>query len=201
MNGLGPNGLSLEALGVTAIGLITPRRDDADVRVQGLVRGRHRLGLRVHEVLRPLRLRLSHGHRLPRLDGQDRAWTGQYGLAMTSLGTIVNDPVLGEVRGRMTQDEGRGVSGCLLAHVNTKGTHQYLSVRPYGHRVPSAQAAIALATTAGGEVDLCRDVRRVLRRLLRRRLTGPARAGEVRVLQRDGQLVPEEGRECAGANL
>ena len=49
----------------------------------------------------------------------------------------------------MTQDEGRWVSGCLLAHVNTKGTHQYLSVRPYGHRIPSAEAAIALATTAG----------------------------------------------------
>jgi hypothetical protein len=81
--------------------------------------------------------------------GKTWVWTGQYGLAMTSLRTIVTEPGLGEVRGRMTREEGKWVSGCLLAHVNTKGTHQYLSVRLYGHRAPSAEASSALATSAG----------------------------------------------------
>ncbi len=72
--------------------------------------------------------------------GTEWAWTGQYGLAMATL--------LAEQM--MTDEERRWVSACLLAHVNMKGTHQYLSLRlPGGEPAPTAQAAAALATTPG----------------------------------------------------
>ena len=50
-------------------------------------------------------------------------------------------PSLGTVRGRMTEDEGKWVSACLLAHVNTQGTHQYISLRGNPPN-PEAQAAL-----------------------------------------------------------
>jgi len=91
--------------------------------------------------------------------GKTWVWTGQYGLAMTSLlsatleplDPLDLDPDGPKVRSRMTPEEGKWVSGCLLAHVNTKGTHQYLSVRLVGNNPPSAASGSALATTAGEE--------------------------------------------------
>ena len=92
--------------------------------------------------------------------GKTWAWTGQYGFAMASLRSAALEP-LGQctipsgtppgevsptcsqqVRARMTAEEGGWVSSCLLAHVNLKGTHQYISIRgnPPG---PEAQAAVA----------------------------------------------------------
>ena len=84
--------------------------------------------------------------------GKTWVWTGQYGLAMGSLSSGETATLAtGEtVRKPMTEEEGKWVSACLLAHVNTKGTHQYLSVRlPNGEEAPSPQAAAALAATPG----------------------------------------------------
>ncbi|MCX7031071.1 MAG: hypothetical protein NTU62_13255 [Spirochaetes bacterium] len=78
--------------------------------------------------------------------GKTWVWTGQYGLAMTSLKTQVVEPVLGEVRGRMTEDEGKWLSACVLAHVNIKGTHQYLSLRA---NPPNPEAQAAFRPTPG----------------------------------------------------
>ena len=52
-----------------------------------------------------------------------------------------NIPTGAEVRARMTVDEGRWVSSCLLAHVNLQGTHQYISLRG---SPPNPEAAAAL---------------------------------------------------------
>jgi len=57
---------------------------------------------------------ITFRHRLKR-----HAWAGQFGLATTSLRA-----------GRpMSADEGKWVAACLLAHVNTRGTRQYISLR------------------------------------------------------------------------
>ena len=79
------------------------------------------------------------------------AWTGQYGLAMgsllsPSLATLNLDPASPPVRSRMTVDEGKWVSGCILAHVNTQGTHQYISLRG---NPPNVEAQQALALSVG----------------------------------------------------
>ena len=77
--------------------------------------------------------------------GKTWIWVGQFGLAMGSFNSIVTDPVLGEIRGRMTADEGKWVSSCLLVHVNTQGSHQYLSMRG---NPPNVEAQQALTPTA-----------------------------------------------------
>jgi len=81
--------------------------------------------------------------------GKAWAWTGQYGLAMgslmsISLATLNLDPGSPPVRSRMTAEEGKWVSACILAHVNTQGTHQYISLRGNPPN-PEAQAALALS--------------------------------------------------------
>lgn len=81
--------------------------------------------------------------------GVARAWTGQYGLAMGSvksaaLETLTLDPASAPVLARMTAEEGKWVSACILAHVNTQGTHQYISLRANPPNV-EAQAALALS--------------------------------------------------------
>ncbi len=84
--------------------------------------------------------------------GKTWLWTGQYGLAMGSLssGETITLATGQTVREPMTAEEGQWVSACLLAHVNTKGTHQYLSVRlPGDAAAPCPQAAAALAATPG----------------------------------------------------
>jgi hypothetical protein len=58
-------------------------------------------------------------------------WSGGIGFAMTSL----------KAGKRMTPDEGRWISSCLLTFINTQGTHQYLSVRG---TPPNKEAAAAL---------------------------------------------------------
>jgi hypothetical protein len=73
--------------------------------------------------------------------GKTWGWTGQYGFAMASVQTTITDPKLGPVRGRMTLDEGKWVSACLLAHVNVQGSHQYISLRGSPPN-PEAQAAL-----------------------------------------------------------
>ena len=73
--------------------------------------------------------------------GKAWAWTGQYGLAMTSLKTTIDHPTLGAIRAPMTVDEGKWVSACLLAHVNMQGSHQYISLRG---SPPNAEAQSAL---------------------------------------------------------
>jgi hypothetical protein len=84
--------------------------------------------------------------------GKTWAWTGQYGLAMTSLKSAALeplsplDPAGPKVRARMTVGEGRWVSSCILAHVNTQGTHQYISLRG---NPPNAEAQAALALSPG----------------------------------------------------
>lgn len=79
--------------------------------------------------------------------GKTWAWSGQYGLAMTSAKTLVLDgsgvPI---ARERMTVDEGKWVSACILAHVNVQGTHQYISLRG---NPPNAEAQAALRPTPG----------------------------------------------------
>jgi hypothetical protein len=74
-------------------------------------------------------------------DGRDHPtyrWPGFFGLAQTSL----------EAKVQMTTDEAKWVSSCLLAFVNTKGTHQYLSLQLLpGVQAPSAAAAAALTPT------------------------------------------------------
>ena len=83
--------------------------------------------------------------------GKAWAWTGQYGLAMgsllsPSLATLNLDPASPPVRSRMTAEEGKWVSACILAHVNTQGTHQYISLRA---NPPNVEAQEALALSAG----------------------------------------------------
>lgn len=74
-------------------------------------------------------------------EGRDRprySWPGFFGLAQTSLDAGL----------QMTVDESKWVSSCMLAFVNTKGTHQYLSLRlNAGANAPNATAAAALAAT------------------------------------------------------
>jgi hypothetical protein len=79
------------------------------------------------------------------------AWTGQYGFAMGSLKsaaleTLTLDPGSPPVRARMTTDEGKWVSACILAHVNVQGTHQYISLRG---NPPNVEAQAALKPTPG----------------------------------------------------
>ena len=78
--------------------------------------------------------------------GKTWAWTGQYGFAMTSVQTVVDEKELGTVRGRMTVDEGKWVSSCILAHINMQGSHQYISLRG---NPPNREAQQALALTTG----------------------------------------------------
>ncbi len=59
-------------------------------------------------------------------------WIGHYGLAMTSL----------KAKQQMTPDEAKWISSCMLAFVNMKGTHQYISLRGNPPN-PEAQAALA----------------------------------------------------------
>ena len=82
--------------------------------------------------------------------GRAWAWTGQYGFAMgslmsPSLATLTLDPASPPVRSRMTVEEGKWVSACLLAHVNLQGSHQYISLRGNPPN-PEAQQALALTT-------------------------------------------------------
>jgi hypothetical protein len=76
-------------------------------------------------------------------------WDGFIGLAQTTL----------DAGQKMTVDEAKWISSCLLAFVNTKGTHQYLSLRLLeGNELksgvapsvaPSAAAAAALSASDG----------------------------------------------------
>jgi hypothetical protein len=91
--------------------------------------------------------------------GKTWAWTGQYALAMGSLDSGLLEP-LGPgssqlVRARMTSDEGEWVSACLLAHVNTKGTHQYLSLTG---EPSNAKAHAALVRSAGEKWVMTRSL-------------------------------------------
>ncbi len=61
-------------------------------------------------------------------------WTGYYGFAMTSL----------KAGQQMTTDEAKWISSCMLAFVNMKGTHQYISLRG---NPPNIEAQQALAPT------------------------------------------------------
>ena len=101
--------------------------------------------------------------------GKTWLWTGQYGFAMASLNggaleqlgqcTIPAGTPPGEVaatcsqqiRARMTVDEGRWVSSCLLAHVNLHGMHQYISLRG---NPPNPEAKAALSVTTNEAVFL-----------------------------------------------
>jgi hypothetical protein len=78
--------------------------------------------------------------------GKTWIWVGRFGLAMGSFRSVVEDPVLGPIRGRMTADEGKWVSSCLLVHVNTQGTHQYLSMRGNPPNVEAQQALFPMAS-------------------------------------------------------
>ena len=88
------------------------------------------------------------------LDSQGRTWIwgGQYGLAMGSLLSAAREPLDPldpdgpKVRSRMTADEGKWISSCILAHVNTQGTHQYISLRA---NPPNVEAQKALALSVG----------------------------------------------------
>ena len=66
-------------------------------------------------------------------------WQGYFGLAQTSLDAKV----------QMTNDEAKWISSCMLAFVNTKGTHQYLSLGMAGKTAPSEAASRALTISAG----------------------------------------------------
>ena len=59
-------------------------------------------------------------------------WPGFYGFAMTSL----------KAGQQMTPNEAKWVSSCMLAFVNLKGTHQYVSLRG---NPPNLEAQLALA--------------------------------------------------------
>jgi hypothetical protein len=63
--------------------------------------------------------------------GKSWRWPGGIGFAMTSL----------KAGKKMTVDESRWISSCLLAFINTQGTHQYLSIRG---TPPNKEAAAAL---------------------------------------------------------
>jgi hypothetical protein len=76
--------------------------------------------------------------------GKTWLWTGHFGFAMGSLKspTLETLPSGQQVTSRMTVEEGKWVSSCLLAHVNLKGTHQYISLRGSPAN-PEAVAALA----------------------------------------------------------
>jgi hypothetical protein len=74
-------------------------------------------------------------------------WQGFFGLAQTSL----------DAGAKMTDDEAKWVSSCLLAFVNTKGTHQYLSLRlAPGSTAPSPEATAALTATDAERTSMWR---------------------------------------------
>ena len=73
-------------------------------------------------------------------------WPGGIGFAMTSL----------KAGKEMTADEAGWISSCLLAFVNTKGTHQYLSLRLAAGSTASAEAVAALAPTEGEKAAMWR---------------------------------------------
>ena len=80
-------------------------------------------------------------------DSPTYRWQGFFGLAQTSL----------DAGARMTDDEAKWVSSCLLAFVNTKGTHQYLSLRlAGGSTAPSPEAAVALSASEAEQRSMYR---------------------------------------------
>ena len=154
-NGLGPNGLGPNGIGITDIYVITPDGTQGPSTFREWFEGAQLTAAERAERVQFMRYFARCAYdgvtaiAYQDSTGKTWAWTGQYGLAMTSTKTIVYDAAGAPVgRARMTVDEGKWVSSCLLAHVNTQGTHQYLSLRG---SPPNAEAQAALLPTANEE--------------------------------------------------
>jgi hypothetical protein len=147
-NGLGPNGLGPNGLGITALYAITP--DGWATNQPSAFKQWFESDPTNAAQYMKYFARCSYDSKtaIAYLDshGFTWLWTGQYGLAMASLKTTIEEPGLGLIRGRMTQDEGKWVSACVLAHVNIKGTHQYISLRA---NPPNPEAQAAFKPTPG----------------------------------------------------
>jgi hypothetical protein len=147
-NGLGPNGLGPNGLGPNGLGpnglvyLITPAGVEFEYDASGVAVGVARDAggrIAVHEVLRPLRLRRGDRDRLDRLPGEDLGLDGAVRL---------RDGVAPERRAptaRTVHHPERNAARGGVAHVNLKGTHQYISIRGNPPN-PEARAAIATST-------------------------------------------------------
>ena len=157
-NGLGPNGLDVNGLGPNGLGpnglgpngliyLITPDGRTAQSTFSAWFEADSAGAAQYMRYFVRCAYDASTG--IAYLDGTGKTWlwTGQYGFAMGSLKSKVREPLNpniptgAEVRSRMTVDEGRWVSSCLLAHVNLQGTHQYISLRG---SPPNPEAAAAM---------------------------------------------------------
>lgn len=147
-NGLGPNGLGPVGLGVEAIYLITPDGKTATSEFKNWFEADPAAASQYMRYFARCAYDRSTG--LAYLDSTGRTWlwTGQFGFAMASLKSPTleplnpNLPTGSQVRSRMTAEEGKWVSACLLAHVNIRGAHQYISLRG---SPPNPEAAAALA--------------------------------------------------------
>jgi hypothetical protein len=74
----------------------------------------------------------EHHHHRDAAGADVYKWTGNYGFAMTSL----------KAGQQMTQDEAKWISSCMLAFVNMKGTHQYISLRANPPNIEAQQALL-----------------------------------------------------------
>jgi hypothetical protein len=169
VNGLGPNGLGPNGLGPNGLFVISPpgiQLDASGVAVRdgngNLVPVASNFSKWFDDDPAGAAMYMKYFTRcaydgatgLAWLDSKGRTWvwTGQYGLAMGSLLSPALEPLDPrypdgpKVRARMTADEGKWISSCVLAHVNTQGTHQYISLRA---NPPNVEAQNALALSVG----------------------------------------------------
>jgi hypothetical protein len=154
-NGLGPNGLDVNGLGPNGLGpnglgpngliyLITPDGRTATSEFKAWFEADSAAASQYMKYLVRCAYDASTGIAYLDSTGKTWLWTGRFGFAMGSLRSPTLDTLAtGQtVRSRMTVDEGKWVSSCLLAHVNLKGTHQYISLRG---SPPNPEAVAALA--------------------------------------------------------
>ena len=148
VNGLGPNGLGPNGLGPNGLILtIEPNGMQGSSTFQAWFEGDTSSASQFMKYF--TRCAYDGATAIAYLDstGKTWAWTGQYGFAMTSAKQVTSDSAgVATGRARMTADEGRWVSSCILAHVNVQGTHQYISLRG---NPPNLEAQAALKPTPG----------------------------------------------------
>jgi len=152
LNGMGPNGMGPKGLGMTGLGPY--RQDLAGLTCQAASGGfvcsiapgarslfdawfqRSKEADSYMEYFTRCAYDAKTEIHYPTAADPTHMWKGHYAFAMTSL----------KAGRQMTRDEGKWVSSCLVAHVNTRGTHEYISIRG---NPPNAEAQEALKPTPG----------------------------------------------------
>ena len=181
-NGLGPNGLPVQFFAVEP-GYVLPRSTTAPSSFDTWFQADPAAASKFMSYF--VRCAYDGNTGIAYLDagGKTWAWTGQYGLAMTSLKTTIDHPTLGTIRAPMTRRRGQVGLGLPARPREPSGKPPvHLAARePAQRRGPVRPHARDERDLGDGRLQVRRLLRRPLRRLRRERERDGVPRREVRL--------------------